>query len=230
VIEPHAIETVFEREDALDFVRLDHRDENVAHGITQFQISDFGFRISTQVIRHGKDRAEVVRRMPPLGGEPGVIEIQPADERADIERCRYGIEDVFGSRHPDAVWHDGSGHERSEQFSAGGIFQREQAAAQCIKQAIARGIEHFFAGRIVIADVIGDLAEQGIERRTIGGIDWRRHGELSGGHVPAIERNTGHRQQTADNSTDNAGGFRTHEFFEIMREIAARKPSHRSAD
>ena len=40
----------------------------------------------------GEDAAEIVGGVAPLGGEPGVVEVEPADHGADVERGLHGIE------------------------------------------------------------------------------------------------------------------------------------------
>src|SRR2546422_8545534 len=54
--------------------------------------------VSRQPIRDRQDRAEVIRRVAPLGGEPGVVEIEPADHGADIERRLHRVELVARDR------------------------------------------------------------------------------------------------------------------------------------
>src|SRR3989454_8922191 len=44
-------------------------------------------------------RSSDLRRVAPLGGEPGVVEIEPADHGADIERRLHRVELVARSRH-----------------------------------------------------------------------------------------------------------------------------------
>src|SRR6266487_1301771 len=92
-----AVETVFERKDALDFVSFDHRDEDVAHGeptpdpsqegnsargqLTCLFPSLGGVRggfVSAHKIRHGQNGAEIVGGMTPFCREPRVVEIEPA--------------------------------------------------------------------------------------------------------------------------------------------------------
>ena len=94
VIKADAVETVFERENALDFVRLDHRGEDIADGESLFA---FGTLAAAEVIGDAKDRAEIVGGMAPFGGKPGVVEIQPADDATDVECGGDGIEFVTGA-------------------------------------------------------------------------------------------------------------------------------------
>src|SRR5688572_12503077 len=178
MVEADAVEAVFQRKNALNFVSLDHREEHVSDRVAadvRRRISCwFSIRLLTSAatrnkIRHGEDRAKIIRWMPPLRRKPGVVEIQPADEGADVERGSHGIENEVCTRHARAVWHDGPWHNRAKQFCACGIFQREQTAAQRIHQTITRRVEGFVAGGLEVANVVRDLAEQGIEWRAVGG-------------------------------------------------------------
>ena len=65
-------------------------------------------------VSHGENRAEIVRRMSPFCREPGIVEIQPAHERADIERGGNWVENMVRARHTRAVRHDASRHDRAE--------------------------------------------------------------------------------------------------------------------
>jgi hypothetical protein len=40
----------------------------------------------------GEDAAQVVRRVAPFGGQPGVVEVEPADHGADVEGRLHRIE------------------------------------------------------------------------------------------------------------------------------------------
>ena len=45
-----------------------------------------GDGVARQPVGRHQDAAEIVGRMPPFRGEPRVVEIEPADHRADVER------------------------------------------------------------------------------------------------------------------------------------------------
>ena len=89
MIQTDSIEAVLEGRDALNLVRLDHGREHVAHGERRLPPKCVQPR---QVIRNRKDGTQVVRRVTPLCRKPGVVEIEPADHRADVERRLHGIE------------------------------------------------------------------------------------------------------------------------------------------
>ena len=82
VIEADLVERVLQRDAALDLVGLDHRGEHVAHGQRRLP-SATAVRESQSA--DGEDAAEVVGRVAPLGGQPGVVEVEPADHGADVE-------------------------------------------------------------------------------------------------------------------------------------------------
>ena len=65
VVEADAVEAVFERDHALDFMRLDHAGKHFAHGQWCFARGNARAR---QEIGCGEDAAEVVGRMAPFGG------------------------------------------------------------------------------------------------------------------------------------------------------------------
>src|SRR5690606_5981686 len=82
VVEPDPVEAVFQRKDALDFMRLNHGNENVAD---RQRLVSFGNRETGKVIGNGEDAAEVVRWVAPFGSKPSVVEVEPTDHRADVE-------------------------------------------------------------------------------------------------------------------------------------------------
>ena len=80
--------------------------------------------------------------MAPLGGEPGVVVVEPADEGADVEGCLDGVELVGGAGDAGAVGDDGeAGNDRSEEPGAGGVFEGFEAAAKGVDEAVAGGVE-----------------------------------------------------------------------------------------
>ena len=78
MVESDAIEAVFESEDSLYFVGFDHGVKNVANG-KRFL---FG---STQIIRQSQDAAQIIRWMTPVGGEPGIVKVEPTNHSADVK-------------------------------------------------------------------------------------------------------------------------------------------------
>src|SRR6478672_6654711 len=97
MIEPDAVEAVLEREHTLDLVRLDHRGEHVFYGEL--------LAVPRQPVSGPEYPAEVVRRMAPFGGEPGVVEVEPTDHGAEVERRLHRIELVMGAGYLRAIRH-----------------------------------------------------------------------------------------------------------------------------
>src|ERR1041384_8458618 len=91
---------------ALNFVSFDQRLEQVRN-------SKLLLFCSGEIVRKGKNTAEIVGRMPPFGGEPGVVEIQPTNHCADIESSVNRIELPWGARYARAVLQDCTWNHRS---------------------------------------------------------------------------------------------------------------------
>ena len=114
VVEADAVEAVLERDHALDLVRLDHRRQHVAHRQRRLAGGD---RSARQPVGGREDAAQVVRRVAPFGGEPRVVEVEPADHRADVERRLHRIELERRARHLRAVRHDRARDDRARAAS-----------------------------------------------------------------------------------------------------------------
>ena len=167
VVEAAAVEGVLERQHALDLVRLDQGGEQVAHGGRR---AAFEHGATRQVIAHGQDGTEVVGRMAPLRGQPGVIEVEPADQRADVEGGLHGVEFERGAGHARAAGHRGARHHGPQPAHAGGKLQCLEGAGERIHQAVARGVIGQRAVELRGVGIVGDLHEQLVRRRTHGGL------------------------------------------------------------
>src|SRR5690606_30022500 len=113
VVEPDRIEAVVEGEHALDLVGLDHRGDDVAHrrGGRPVRTGRLRGRLPPRdPVRNGEDGGEIVRRMPPFGREPCVVEVEPAYGGADVERGGDGIELVTRARHAGTAGDLRTGH------------------------------------------------------------------------------------------------------------------------
>ncbi len=104
-----------------------------------------------------QNAAEVVRRMAPFRGQPGVVEVEPADHRADVERRLHRIELKLRPRNPRAVGDDGARDDRAEELGARRIRQRFQAAPERVKQAVSCRVVRFLARDLVAGHVVGDV-------------------------------------------------------------------------
>ncbi len=115
VIEADAVEAVLEREATLNLVRFDHRGQHVAH---HERLLAGGHVRAADVVRDRENAAEVVGRMSPLGGEPRVVEVEPANHAADVP-CRFHrIELELRARHARSVQHRRSADDRAEVLAA----------------------------------------------------------------------------------------------------------------
>src|SRR5882672_7671481 len=119
MIETDSVEAVLQGEDTLDFVRLDHAGEYVAHRDR--------FAGPREIVGHGENSTQVVRRVPPLRRQPGIVEIEPANHGADVEGGVDGIELVSSAGNARAVGESRARYHRAHQLRAGRIFQRLKA-------------------------------------------------------------------------------------------------------
>ncbi len=156
VVQAHLVEAVLERDAALDLVRLDHRGEDIAHGERR---AARGHVVARNPVGDREDAAQVVRRVAPFGREPGVVEVEPADHRADVE-CRLDrIELVGGPGHLRAVGHRRARNDRPQELGARRVLERLEAAAERVHQAIAGGLVGLLGRDLVLVDVVGDVDE-----------------------------------------------------------------------
>ena len=88
VVQADAVERVLERKTALNLMRLDHGLHDVLDRERRLAIRHVGAR---DPVGHGPDRTEVVGRVAPLGGEPAVVKVEPADLRANVERASTAL-------------------------------------------------------------------------------------------------------------------------------------------
>ena len=176
MIQSDAVEAVLQRQHALDLVRLDHRLEHRAHGRRGDALGDAA---AGDEIRHGEDAAQVVRGMPPLRCQPGVVVIQPADDAADIPGRLLRIQLELGARHTRAVLDLHPRKPRPQMPRALRIPQREQAAAERIEQAVTGRVE----GEVRVDAGIADIIRDRLDLIVVIGADVRfgcAHGDFPG--------------------------------------------------
>ena len=89
MVKTDAVEGVLKRKATLNLMGLDHTLENILNGDI---LAGAG-----QMVRNCEDRTEVVRRVTPLGCEPAVVEVQPADDRSNVESATDRIQLVVSS-------------------------------------------------------------------------------------------------------------------------------------
>ena len=107
----------------------------------------------------GENATEIVRGMTPLGCQPGVIEIQPTDHRADVEGRLYRIELELGAWHFGTIGHHRAWNDGSEQLGASRILQGFESATERIDQTIARRLVGELRADLITRDVIDDVEQ-----------------------------------------------------------------------
>ncbi|MNE25105.1 hypothetical protein D3C80_1184230 [compost metagenome] len=148
----------------------DHRFQHGAHG--QRGLAP-GHALLRKMVGHGKDAAEVVGRMAPLGRQPGVVVVQPAHAGADVPGRLDRIETETRARHARAIGHNGALDERAEVLAALGKAQGQQTAAESIHQAVTGSVQRL--GRLdpvaqnVVGNVLQDLVVVGANVQIKGG-------------------------------------------------------------
>ena len=100
--------------------------------------------------------------MAPLGGEPGVIVVEPADHRADVERRMNRFQLPIRPRNARAVYESRAGDNRTQPPCAFRITQREQAATEGVDQIVTRGFAGFMALGNMIGRLVGDFDDDGV--------------------------------------------------------------------
>ena len=165
MIQADTVKTVFQGEDTLDLMGLDHAVEDVCDGQRVFPR---GAILQAEIVGDGKNAAEIIGRMSPFGGQPGVVEVQPAHQRADIECRLHRVQPVVGAGHPRPVRHFGSGHHRPQHLCAGGKFERHHSAGQGIQQAVKCSTARLLACGLAAQYIIGNILQQHIGRGSFG--------------------------------------------------------------
>jgi hypothetical protein len=99
-------------------------------------------------------------RVAPLGGEPGVVEVEPPDDGADVEGGGDGIELVGGAGYAGAVLDRGAGDDGPEELGAGRVGEGHDAAGQRVGEAPAGGVVGLGAGDLGVQRVVGEVGEE----------------------------------------------------------------------
>ena len=172
VIKSYAVEGVFQGNDALNLVSHDHRFQHITNRQRCFSVCRALLR---EVIGHRENCAEVVRRMPPLGGEPGVVVVEPAHDAADIPRRFHRIKAIRGARDASAKRHDGAFDDGAKVLGAFGKTQRQQTATQRVHQAVAGGVQGFGGFNVEGQDVVGDVLQDTVVVGAVVQVDVGAH-------------------------------------------------------
>ncbi len=156
MVQPHTVEGILQSQPPLDFVGLDHGLQDLPHHRRPLPLAR---PFPRDMVGHGQDGPEVVRGVPPFGGQPGIVKIEPADHGPDVEGPLHRIEDELGPRNPHPVRHHRPRDHRPEELAALGMPQSQHSATQGVHQSVLGGLQGFFARDLVAGDVIGDICE-----------------------------------------------------------------------
>ena len=154
MVQADLVEGVFERNHALDFVRLDDGGEHRAHGERRLA---GGHGVAAEPVGRGQNAAQVVAGMAPLRRQPGVIEVQPANQRADVEGRLHRVKLKLGARNLGAVGNHRALDDGAEQLAGSRVFERFQAAAQGVDQDVARRVVGKLGLDRVVERVVDDI-------------------------------------------------------------------------
>src|SRR5476651_1293878 len=113
------------------------------------------------MISHSQNATEVIGRMPPLGGEPSVVVIQPANDATDVPGRLDRVQPKACTRHTRPERHHRTFDNRPQVLGAFREAQCQQAAAQSIYQAVACCVQRLggldFKPQNVVGDFLQDL-------------------------------------------------------------------------
>ena len=142
VVETDLVVGVLEGEDTLDLVGLDHGLEDILD-LEDLAVADVaaGAVGAGDPVGDGEDTADVVGGMTPLGGQPAVIVIQPADHGTDVEGTVDGVQLVGGTRDAGTVGDDGAVHDGAEQLGALLELEGFQTTAEGVEEDQTSGVK-----------------------------------------------------------------------------------------
>ncbi len=175
MIQPDTVKAVLKRKHALNFVGLDHAEQQVTHRDRPLTVVD---SLARQVVGNCKETADVVRRVAPLRGKPGVVKVEPAHHRTNIEGGLNRVQLVRGAGNARTALHRGPGDDGAEHLDAGRIIEREKATAERIHETKPRRVDRFVTDDFIFAeDIFGNLLQERIRFRAHGAgrIVTRRH-------------------------------------------------------
>ena len=172
VIQAHPVEGVLKRQDTLNFMGLHHGHQHIGHGQRRLAL---GHASTGEPVGGGQDPPQIVRGVSPLGSEPGVVVVEPADDGAYVPGRLDRIEAKLGAWHPGTKGDDSTGHYGAQVLGTLGKAQGQQATAQGIHQAVAGGVEGRLAGNGVAADVIGNIDQYLVRIGSVVDVDVGGH-------------------------------------------------------
>ncbi len=95
--------------------------------------------------------------MAPLGSQPGIVEIQPADHGSNIECRLHWIKLVICAGNPCAIGNYCAGDDGAQQLGTCRVFERFQPAAQGIDEAGTRCCVGQLALDLEVKRIVGNV-------------------------------------------------------------------------
>ena len=168
VVQTDAVERILQRVHALNFMRLDRPGQGVAHGQA---LAAVALGLAAEVVADGQNRAEIVGGMAPFRSQPGVVEVKPAHQRADIEGGLDRVQLERRARDARAAGQFRARHQRTEVLHATLELHRQHRAGQRIQQHVAGGVVGLLRLDLGVDHVVGDVDHRLIGIGANGGAD-----------------------------------------------------------
>ena len=135
MVETDLVEGVFQSKNTLDLMGLDHALENILDlenlAVAQISASTVG---AGDPVSDSKDTTQVVGRMTPLGGQPAVIVVQPADHGTNVESTVDRVQLVGSTKHTGSIGDHGTVDNGAQHLGALLEFQGLQTATDSIEE------------------------------------------------------------------------------------------------
>lgn len=142
VVQADLIERVLQRHAALDLVGADHSLQDISD-LEDLAVAEVaaGLVGSCDPVGGCEDGTQVVGGVTPLGGQPAVVEVQPADHGSDVEGGVHGVELVVCSGNFGTVGDDGTGDDGSEDVPALLELETLETAAEGVDEDPSCSVE-----------------------------------------------------------------------------------------
>jgi hypothetical protein len=137
----------------MDFVCLDLGLQHPRHG--QRHLAGRAV-VPRDPVGNTEDRTQIVGAVAPLPGEPSVVELQPANQRSDVEGGIHGTELQGRSRGLRSVGDVARRLQRTKESLAARVRQRRNRAAKRVQQTVLRHPDRIITRHAIVAHVISD--------------------------------------------------------------------------
>lgn len=119
VVQADLVVGVLESQDTLNLVGLDHGLQNIAD-LQDLAVAQVAARAvgAGDPVSHGQDTTQVVGGVTPLGREPAVVVVEPADHGTNVESAIDGVQLVRSTRNTGTVGDGGTLHHGPEELGA----------------------------------------------------------------------------------------------------------------